>query len=784
LTLEIALVLGILAVALALFVSERLPMEIVALLVLLALALGRLVTIPEALSGFSNPAVITVWAMFMISAGLTRTGVAGAIGRRVLRLAGSDETRMIIVIMLTAGGLSAFMNNIGVAAMMLPVVMDIARRTGRSPSRLLMPLAFGSLLGGLTTLIGTPPNLLVAGALQDNGLAPFRLFDFAPVGLAVLVGGTLFFALVGRHLLPTSDPASRRGNGGALTDEFALDEKTAVLHVPAGCPLVGRTLQGSRLGSAAGVRVLAIVRDGKTLPSPSAGDFLAADDRLLVSGPLDRFSELQGWRELQVEEPDPALDPWGALEAELAECSVSPESALCGRTLIDIDFRKKFDVLVLALRRGHEVLHAGLAGTALEPGDRLLVEGTKESVDALRELPHFEDFAPVTEETLTREFLMRDRLFVVRVPEGSILSGKSLAESRLGDAFSLGVIGLARKDETVAAPGPNERLASGDRLLLRGERDALDVLEGLQQLALESEQLRDASLLESEQAGLVDVILPPRTQLAGKTPRQLDFHQRYGLQVVAILRRGKTHRGDLRDVPLEFGDALLLFGPRDRQALLAEDTNFVVLTRSLQPAVRSERAPLAAGILVLALAPVVLGLIPIAIAAVAAATLMVLGGCMTMEDAYRSVQWRAVFLIAGMLPLGAAMQTSGAAAFLAEGVVGAVGPFGPWGVLIALYLVTAAGTMIIPTAALVVLMAPIVLGSASEVGLSPYAAMMALAMAASASFTSPISHPANVLVMGPGGYRFSDFIRLGGLLTIVVMVIVLLVLPVFWPLTP
>ncbi|NNM28385.1 MAG: SLC13 family permease, partial [Akkermansiaceae bacterium] len=203
---EIAAVLAILGVSLVLFVTEKLRMDVVALLVLGTLGVSGLVTLEEALAGFSNPAVVTVWAMFILSAGLSATGIADIIGRQVLALAGTGEVRMILVIMLTTGVLSAFMNNIGVAALMLPVVMDIARRTETSPSRLLMPMAYASLLGGLTTLIGTPPNLVASTALQQAGHGTFELFEFTPIGLPALVAGALFIALVGRHMLPARMP--------------------------------------------------------------------------------------------------------------------------------------------------------------------------------------------------------------------------------------------------------------------------------------------------------------------------------------------------------------------------------------------------------------------------------------------------------------------------------------------------------------------------------------------------------------------------------------------------
>ncbi len=263
-TFEIGLVLTILVISLALFVSEKIRMDVVALMVLGILVLTTLVTPEEAVAGFSNPAVIAVWAMFILSDGLTRTGIANVIGHTVLRLAGRQERRMIIVIMLTAGGLSAFMNNIGVAALMLPVVIEIARRTRIAASRLLMPLAYGSLLGGLTTMIGTPPNLLISGALQQAGETTFGLFDFTPIGIAALVSGTLFMAIAARYLLPKAkEEATQKRSQRNLRTLYGLHSRAFEMRVPEGSILVGKTLGQSRIGAAAGFIVIAIEHKGK-----------------------------------------------------------------------------------------------------------------------------------------------------------------------------------------------------------------------------------------------------------------------------------------------------------------------------------------------------------------------------------------------------------------------------------------------------------------------------------------------------------------------------------------
>jgi di/tricarboxylate transporter len=286
----------------------------------------------------------------------------------------------------------------------------------------------------------------------------------------------------------------------------------------------------------------------------------------------------------------------------------------------------------------------------------------------------------------------------------------------------------------------------------------------------------------SADVGLVEAILSPQTTLEGKTLRQINFREKFGLNVLALWRRGKAFRSNLRDVDLQFGDALLLLGPRNKLQMLGSEPDFIVLTESAQEALRLEKMKLSTIIMAGVLLPVILGWVPIYIAAVVGAALMVLSGCLTMEEAYRQIEWKAVFLIAGMLPLGSALDQTGAARLIAENVVAVVGPYGPRAVMLGLVGLTFLATCFVPTAALVVLMAPIALSTAANMGLSQHTFLMAIAMAASASFMTPISHPANILVMGPGGYRFGDYLKIGGLLTLVVMAIIIVVLPLFWPL--
>ncbi len=779
-TLQIAIVLVVLIVAVVLFITERLRMDLVALLVLGTLAVTGVVTPTEALSGFSNPAVVTVWAVFILSGSLSRTGVANSIGQQVLRWAGTGEMRLIVVIMLTAATLSAFMNNVGVVALLLPVVMSIAKRTRRPPSRLLMPLAFASLLGGLTTLIGTPPNILVSDALRNSGLPPFRFFDFTPTGLAVMLAGIAFMTLVGRHLLPHRDPAGEFADSHQtnLDQVYGLSQRISVVRLPAQSALAGKTLAESRLGSALGLNLIGIIRNGQTQLLLHPQTVLQDGDRLLVTGQLDQLGELLGQQQLVMEDDALTVEHLAARQIQVAEITLSPRSALLGKSLTQIDFRRTYDVTVLAIWRDGVAHRTHLQHIPLELGDTLLVHGTRAQLDQLRNTADFLVSSP----EVAQVYSLHERLLVVRVPEASTLVGKTLAQSRLGDAFGLTVVGIVRQDKSEVVPSSTTQLMAGDTLMVEGRQEDLLALQGLQHLEIDEASPVSLPALESDDVRFVEATLSPHTTLAGQTLRQLHFREKYGLNVLAILREGKTHHDALAEMTLRFGDALLLYGPTEKIRVLGSEPDFLVLTEVDQEIPRLNKAPVALLIMASVVLSVILGWWPISIAAVVGASLVVLTGCVTMEEAYRYIEWKAVFLIAGMLPLGIAMQQTGAAQFLAGGVVSGVGGFGPLAVVAALFILTTLAAQVMPTAAVAVLLAPIALDMAVDLGMSPYALMMTVAMSASASFLSPVAHPANVLTMGPGGYRFTDYIRVGLPLTLTVLAVVLLVLPIFWPL--
>ncbi len=785
-TLEIAVVLVLLITAVFFLVTEWIPMEVTALLSLGGVALTGLVSPVEALSGFSNPAVVTVWAVFIVSGGLTRTGVANVIGSFVLRLAGTGEISMIIVIMITAGVLSAIMNNVAVAALMLPVVMDIARDTGRSPSRLLMPLAYGALLGGLTTQIGTPPNILVSDALREAGLKSFTFFDFTPVGLIIMGTGVAFMALIGRHLLPKHDVAdgTAAGRQNDWQAQYELEERMFHVRVPRDSILLGKSLAQIRMSTILGWNVVAITRGQQTLLAPGPADTLQAGDNLMVEGRVDSIEKLQVWHGLAVEEEGVDLAVPYSGEIKVGEVAVPESSPFIGSTLNSIGFRGRFGVNVLAVLRGDNVKRIGLTDEPLQGGDLLLVAGPGYRLHELQSVEDLDGFRYLSRGDLVNIYHLDERLMIMQVPADSPLAGQTLIESRLGDVLGGRVLAIFRDNTPIVMPEPDEVLQQGDRLVVEGRSQDLEILQGLEELEIARRSHPNVQTLVSESVGLVEAILSPQATLEGKTLRQINFREKFGLSVLALWRRGRAYRSDLRDIELRFGDALLLLGDRHKLKLLGQEPDFIVLTETAQEEVRRDKMKIALVLLAVMLLPVIIGWVPIYIAAVVGAAMMVLTGCLTMEEAYRQIEWKAVFLIAGMLPLGTALDNTGAAKLIAEGVVTTVGPFGPNAIMLGLVGLTFMATCFVPTAALVVLMAPIALNTSSDMGLSPHGLMMAIAMAASASFMTPVSHPANILVMGPGGYRFTDYLKVGGLMTLVVFVVLMLVMPTFWPLTP
>jgi di/tricarboxylate transporter len=776
--LTLIFLLAIVLTALVLFVSGWLPVDVVGLLVLAALALGGLVTPEEAVAGFSSPAVVTVWAMFILSAGLTRTGVAYRIGQPLQHFARGSEAVLVVALMVAASILSALINTTTVAAILMPATMDLARRSGRPPARLLLPMALGCLLGGPFTGISTPPNILATDALRAAGHEPFALFDFTPITGALVLAGIAFTVIAGRRLLPRGDGSGK--DKGALESTYQVGTHIFSIELAPASPLAGRTLAESRLGSALYLTVVGLQRGGELILSPRAQETLQAGDVVIVHGQTDEFNRFHGSRHLRVE-PEGREIGEVLRSLDVAVGRVGKGSPLIGRRLAESGLRRDQRVHVLALGGPSGECQGEFLRHQFQEGDMLVLQGERESLRRIVEQGLVEGLASMDESPLDAPRCQKPSLCAVRVPEGSVLAGHNLVESRLGNAFGLTVLALVRDDVITCLPEPAVTVRAGDLLVMQGLKSDIDVFEGLQELEISAQSSQLVAELESQQIGMAEILLSPRTTLAGRTLNDLLFRDHYGLSVLAVLRKGRAYRTGLQELPLQFGDAMLVHGPRQSLEAVARDNDFLVLDQAAAQAPRLHKAPLAAAIMLAVLGSSILGLVPISIAALSGVAVMVATGCLKMEEAYQAIEWKVVFLIASMLPLGVAIENTGAARMGAEALISVAGGLGPRWVVAALFGVTVLGTQVIPTAALVVLMSPIALGAAASLGMSPQLLMMTVAIAASSSFASPLSHPAHLLVMGPGGYKFTDYVKIGVPLTLVVMLVSVWLLPILWP---
>ncbi len=411
----------------------------------------------------------------------------------------------------------------------------------------------------------------------------------------------------------------------------------------------------------------------------------------------------------------------------------------------------------------------------------ILLQGERASLEEIDRMGLVKEMRLIPSDEAHTQMGRQSRLLPVRVPEGSVLAGRDLVESRLGNAFGLTVVGILRGDDMLCMPKPEEKIQSGDLLMLFGSLQDLEVLHGLQALKIEEQSSSLVAELESQQVGITEVLLSPRTSLAGRTISDLLFRDHYGLSVLAIWRNGRAYRTGLQDKPLQFGDALLVYGHRRNLELLDRDRDFIVLDKKAARAPRLEKAHISAAIMVGVILSAITGLVPISIAALAGAACMVLAGCLSMEEAYRAVEWKVIFLIAGMIPLGMAIEKSGMAQMAAGALIGIVGDLGPRFIVAALFGATVLCVQVIHPSALAVLMTPVALSAAATTGISPHLLVMTVAVSASASFASPLSHPAHQLVMGPGGYRFWDYVKVGAPLTVIVWLVSVILLPILWP---
>ena len=621
-TIQMYLALGILLFAILFFITEWLRVDVVALIVVIALMISSLLSPSEAIAGFSNPVVLTIAALFVIGGGVLQTGLAATIGNYILKIAGTNPTRLIVTVMLAVAVLSAFMSDTGTVAVLLPAVISLAASARISPSKLLIPLSFGALLGGAATLIGTPPNLIVSDVLRESGERTFQFFDYTPIGLILIAAGVIFMLTIGKRLLPD--------------------------HVQ--------------------------VQDVQRLATPEE---IARRYRL----------------------PD-----------NLFRLRVRKLSPLIDKTIAEGEFGARFNVNILELRRAPQ------ARTMVKIGEtRSIWKADKRK-----------RMRPSAETTFQAEDLL-------------IVQGTPMDVAHLAASWNLGV---------------------------------------------QPAEVEDDKSLVNQEVGFAEVLLPPESQLIGKTLTDLHFGSQYHLSVLGIQRPGTEEHLNLKTTSLHFGDILLVQGPWENILTLKKHRrDFVVMGQPesmLGPANRS-RAPIAAVIMFVMLLTMIGEVLPLTTTSMLAGLLMILTGCLTIDEAYGYIDWKSVVLVAGMLPMSTALEKAGLVHLGAQSLTNTLGSLGPIWVLGGLFLATSIFTQVLSNTATAVLIAPLALAAAHNLDVQPQAFLMAVGVAASMAFASPVASPVNTLVMGAGNYRFSDYIKIGVPMLLIGLIISMLALPVVFP---
>jgi di/tricarboxylate transporter len=600
----------IVVIPLTLVITNRLRMDVAALLMALLLGilqfagLGMLgpANTPKdavkAVSGFSQPVVVTLLSLFIITRGLENSGITRWMARQLLRLGGNNEGRLIALFASTAAFLSLLMNNLAAAALVLPSAMEVSRRTGIRPSKLLIPVAYGSLLGGSATYF-TTANIIISDLLTiaHPPQPPLNILDFTPTGGLIAIAGILYLWLFGSRLLPAHTPSAEqslvRHTGSELENLYQLGERLWEAVISDNSPLVGKTLAESKIGKNWGVSVAAIHRAKKDLLLPSAGQ-------------------------------------------------------------------------------------------ELERGDNLLLIGREEKIAQMACL------------SLT--------------------------------------IQPVRQNESLSQRGIT----------------------------------------------FAEALLNPHSTITGKTLKEIDFRQRCGLSVVALKRLNRSHRTDVGVIPLALGDSLLVIGTAERIQAFKRSSDFLLLepSQSDQP-VNLRQAIYSVTITLAAITASIAG-VPVFLSVFAGALLIILLHIVTMEEAYRAVEWQAIFLITGMYAVSLAMVQTGLADLLGKTLLGIVLPLGPLGVAAGGYLLSALLTQFMGGQVTALVTGPVVISAAISMGANPHAAAVATAIGCSASFLTPMAHPVNIIMLAPANYKFSDFPRIGWPLTVLSFLMLIVGLILFW----
>lgn len=588
-TLEIALVLGIIGIAVFFFVSEKLPVDIVSVMVMILLVCVGVLTPEEGFSGFSNSATLTVGAMFVISASIFKTGILNSAGELLTQIGKKNYTLCLLAIMVFSGVLSAFINDTAVVALLMPIVIQVAKDSKISPTRLLMPLSFGALMGGVCTLIGTSTNILVSGIAERQGVEPFSMFEMAPAGLVFLVVGIIYIVLIGGPMLPNRKAnesiAENYGMGIYLTEVVLLPQSVSV----------GKTIANSQLVKVIDIEIIEVIRN-KTQRLPVGPDLLLlANDVLRVRCDVEKLKTLKEQEGLRIKS-DWAYKQGIHSKTKLYEAIVTPHSDLKGKSLKELNFRALYGASVLAIRHRDEMLYEKLAEVKLSSGDVLLISGNEVPIQALKD-------------------------------SGNILVISEISSQKFN----------------------------------------------------------------------------------------------YSKTVPAML---------------------IIAG--------------VILSAAFNIA-------------------------PIVLSAAIGSLLLILTKCIKIDEAYRAIEWKVIFMLAGVLSMGTALEKTGAASLLSQTMIESIGHWGPHAMLSAFFFITFMITNFMSNNATAALIAPIAIVAANAMDVSPRPFLMAVTYAASFSFMTPIGYQTNTMIYGPGNYRFKDYLKVGTPLNLLFWILASIIIPFFFP---
>lgn len=764
------IIVGLMTVS---FLSGKLPVDLTALLALFAIASLGYLTPQEALSGFSSGTVITMVATFFVTAALRRTGVTNLIGTALSSVAGRSERRNILVVVAAASFVSSFMNNLAATALLLPAVITLSRRSGINGSKLLMPLSFGTILGGMNTLIGTTPNLLANDVLRQRGYVPFSFLEFAPFGLSMCIIGGLFMAQWGRKFLP------HRASGEAADDDrnflslYRLEERLFRLRVPSNSPIHNRTLKDVRFAQTLGAVVDVILRKGSRIESPSGSEVLLEGDELIVQGRPYEFESMSKFRGARILSSDSHAATYDSSTLSRIALRIKNPSFYQKR-LYDLKLREQFGVAIVGLERAGSIISEVLDLVKLEEADLLFVVGDSESISKLKNDISYEI---VTTPHSLDEFYS-GRLPLIQLPLETALHGVSVRDTALGHLVGVNIIAVVRGGKFLTQNLPDMVLHRGDQLLLSADTKHIERLLWLSELMMQSKRERFGAT--SSRYGLVEVVLAPRSWLIGKTIAEVLFREKFQFRVLAIWRRGKPIRARLSQTALEFGDTLLLYGDREKFPLLRKDTNFVVLSPTEESVVQGKKAPIAIGALLILVLLSALGIQSVELSAMFAALLVVLTRCISMEEGYKNVEWRIITLVSALLPITLAIENTHILENYIKDLVSISGHDSIWLPLIILCVGASILSQALDNTVAVALLVPIGLRAAEQAHVSPHMFAMAITLSASIVFMTPVSHRANLLVMGAGGYRTRDYLKLGTCLSIICLVLILLVAGLYY----